>query len=106
MKYTTDQLELIAIMFKIQFADKTVKEVFPICSDDARYDIKIGELRIRRGLFSYEHDVDFVDDTIRKWVISFRYEYEFLMFNNPILPRIPIDDIVKILNFEDNIGEK
>ena len=29
-----------------------------------------------------------------------------IMFSTLSLPHIPIDDIVKILNFEDNIGEK
>lgn len=29
MKYTTEQLELIAMMLKIQFADKTVGDFFP-----------------------------------------------------------------------------
>jgi hypothetical protein len=29
MKYTLDQLELIAIMFQIQFGDKTFREIFP-----------------------------------------------------------------------------
>ena len=45
MKYTTDQLELIAIMFKIQFRDKTFKELFPDL-EHARYEGKIDELVI------------------------------------------------------------
>jgi hypothetical protein len=106
MKYTTEQLELIAIMFRTQFGDKTLKEVFPVCDDDCRFDIKIGDLGIRRGRFSYGNDVDFYDCDNDSWVISFRYVHDRMMFSTLSLPHIPIDDIVKILNFEDKIGEK
>ena len=106
MKYTTDQLELIAIMFRTQFADKTLVEVFPACGDYDCFNIKIGDLGIRRGRFSYERDVDFYDCDNDSWVISFRYVHDRMMFSTLSLPHIPIDDIVKVLNFEDKIGEK
>ena len=106
MKYTTEQLELIAIMFRTQFGDKTLKEVFPDCIKDGSFDIKIGDLGIRRGRFSYERDVDFYDCDNDSWVISFRYVHDRMMFSTLSLPHIPIDDIVKVLNFEDKIGEK
>ena len=50
MKYTIDQLELIAIMFKIQFGEKTLDEAFS--EKDCVYKGKIKDLKIERcGMF-------------------------------------------------------
>lgn len=110
MKYTTDQLELIAIMFRTQFADKTLVEVFPEVFRGNGYNIKIfnikiGELGILRGRLLFERDVDLIDEKIGGWLISFRYGFEYMVFNKQDAPTVLIDDIVKMLNFEDKIGE-
>ena len=56
MNYTTEQLELIAIMFKIQHGEKTVGDIFPdyrMLNDSKLKDVKIDELNIgKTGLIA------------------------------------------------------
>ncbi len=50
MKYTTDQLELIAILFKIQFSDKTVGDFFPNHWNELEKKITLGEMETEVSL--------------------------------------------------------
>lgn len=60
MKYTVDQLELIAIMFKTQFGEKTLDEVFKIQS--SIYKGKIEDLKIKR-CDTFKGDINFLVPT-------------------------------------------
>ena len=100
MKYTLDQLELIAIMFKIQFGDKTFKDIFPNLKY-SRHEGTINELTINHN----DGDVNFVSNR------------SYFAFVDPITNTFvvlsganrgenlytKIENIVKMLNFEDKI---
>ena len=98
MKYTTDQLELIAILFKIQFADKTVGDFFPECSYELRNNFRIGETNI--GVSTMWKDIDFwYNDRFVFWFSLSEQTMRVHSFNR----FIPITDIVKMLSFEDKV---
>ena len=104
MKYTTEQLELIAIMFKIQHGEKTVGDIFPCCRDDQLKDVKIRELVISTQTQGGFYVVDFM---YNRKLIMWIYCIEQLLCPvsdvATIEADIPIDDIIKMLSFEDKI---
>lgn len=98
MKYTTEQLELIAMMLKIQFADKTVGDFFPDCLGESIKNIKIGKMKIR--VSEVWRDIDFCYDD--RFVFWFSLSEQSVRIRGHAT-RIPITDIIKMLSFEDKI---
>lgn len=100
MKYTTDQLELIAMMFKIQFADKTVGDFFPDHRNVLRKQIIIGETQIQTEVSFKYCDINF--NHFGQCVFWFSANDQCMCtFADSV--RIPIIDIVKMLSFEDKV---
>lgn len=100
MKYTLDQLELIAIMFKIQFGNKTFREIFPSLKD-IKHKGTINELTINHN----DGDVNFVSNQEFVAFINPR-TYKFIIFDYDIHKKhycTKIEKIVKMLNFEDKV---
>ena len=103
MNYTTEQLELIAIMFKIQHGEKTVGDFFPDCEYESLKNIKIDELFISTETDDVLRDVNFLyKENLIMW---FSYYNQVL---HPIFGiyddfDIPIDNIIKMLSFGDKI---
>jgi hypothetical protein len=98
MKYTTEQLELIAMMFKIQFADKTVGDFFPNHWNELEKKINIGEMETGVSLLS--HDINFNHFGICIFWFSANDQC-MCTFADSV--RIPIIDIVKMLSFKDKV---
>ena len=98
MKYTTDQLGLIAILFKIQFADKTVGDFFPDCSDESPNNFRIGEMDIDVSITWKDIDFRYND----RFVFWFSLSEQSMRVRRSYR-RIPIIDIVKMLSFEDKV---
>ena len=101
MKYTTDQLELIAIMFKIQFADKTVGDFFPDHWNVLRKQIIIGETQIQTEVSFKYCDINFNHFGKCVFWISVLDQRMFTFDEN--CKSIHIVDIVKMLSFEDKV---
>jgi hypothetical protein len=103
MKYNQSQLEMIAIMFKIQYGDKTVAELFPQIKNDPILKIELCELEIckPRTEALYKNDIDLRHNGVLKCYFS-QEDQKFLICGFGDL-RFKIDDIVKMLNFEDKI---
>ena len=99
MKYTTEQLELIAMMFKIQFADKTVGDFFPDISGESKKNIKIGEMQTEVSVMY--RDLNF--NHFGKCVFWFSVQDQRMCTFGGDFKRIPIVDIVKMLSFEDKV---
>lgn len=98
MKYTTDQLELIAILFKIQFADKTVGDFFTECSYKLLNNNRIGEMDI--GVSAMWKDIDFsYNDQFVFWFSLSEQAMRVRSSNRCI----PITDIIKMMSFEDKV---
>lgn len=102
MKYTTDQLELIAIMFKIQFANKTVGDFFPNHYVELEKKITLGEMETKVSLLY--RDINF--NSFGKCVFWFSNHDQCMRSFDGNCVRIPIDDIVKMMSFEDKIQVK
>ena len=99
MKYTLDQLELIAIMFKIQFGDKTFKEIFPDLKY-SRHEGTINELTINHN----DGDVNFVSNrSYFAFIDPITNTFMVLNGNEDVNYYTKIENIVKMLNFEDKI---
>ena len=97
MKYTTDQLGLIASLFKIQFSDKTVGDFFPNHWNELEKNIRIGEMNI--GVSMLFRDINFVYNN--KCIFWFFVRDQCMCSFYDL--RIPIADIVKMLSFEDKV---
>ena len=99
MKYTLDQLELIAIMFKIQFGDKTFKEIFPDLKY-SKHEETISELTINH----IDGDVNFVLNRSYAAFID-PITNTFIVLSGGMGENfyIKIENIVKMLNFEDKV---
>lgn len=100
MKYTLDQLELIAIMFKVQFGDKTFKELFPDL-EHTRHERKINELDIVR----INNEASFM---LGRTVCAFfgLYLNGLYIFNDlpgTIAYHTKIENVINMLNFKDKI---
>lgn len=99
MKYTTEQLELIASLFKIQFADKTVGDFFPNHWIELEKKITLGETETE---VSFLHrDINF--NRFGKCVFWFSNHDQCMRSFTGNSVHIPIADIVKMLSFEDKI---
>ena len=99
MKYTLDQLELIATLFKIQFGDKTLEEIFP-STKHTNHQGTIGELTIDHT----DGDVNFViDHCIAAYFSSSNYIFYVLAINETDTYFTQIENVVKMLNFEDKV---
>lgn len=100
MKYTLNQLELIAVLFKVQYGDKTFKQIFP----DLKYtkhEGTINELTINHD----DGDVNFMSNRGLVAYFSFRTDY-FSIINDESRAknyRTKTEIIVKMLNFEDKV---
>lgn len=99
MKYTTEQLELIAMMFKIQFADKTVGDFFPDHWSEIEKKINIGEMET--GVSLLYRDINF--NHLGKCVFWFSVNGQCMCTFGGNDVRIPITDIVKMMSFEDKV---
>lgn len=98
MKYTVDQLELIAIMFKTQFGEKTLDEVFKIQS--SIYKGKIEDLKIKRCDI-FKGDINFYD---RRGEIQMYFNPEkIIIYGEKKGEDIQPDFIVKMLDFKDKV---
>lgn len=101
MKWSKEQTILIAVMFKIQFADKTWGEVFPgcICSEKL-----VGDSLIEESKFF--GDILMVDKSITTDVVRldrmFGYVCIYDLRGNPMITQSLID-FVKMINFEDKV---
>ena len=101
MKWSKEQIILIAVMFKIQFADKTWGEVFPgcICSEKL-----IGDSLIEESIIF--GDITMVDKSITAVVMRLDRMFDrFCIFDlrgNPTVLE-KIEEFVKMLNFEDKV---
>ena len=98
MKYTVDQLELIAIMFKIQFGEKTLEEVFQ--KKDYGYKGKIKDLYLNR-CDTFKSDINFYD-SLGDIQMNFSPNKVFI-YGEEADEVIPPDLIVKMLDFTDKI---
>jgi hypothetical protein len=98
MKYTVDQLELIAIMFKTQFGEKTLDEVFKIQS--SIYKGKIKDLKIKRcDTFKGDINFSYPNNNVQMFFGPeklFIYGEGMNEYGHP-------DQIVKLLDFTDKI---
>ena len=107
MNYTTEQLELIAIMFKIQHGEKTVGDIFSdyrMLNDSKLKDVKIDELNIGKTGFITRYVNFFHNGELIMWFSCICQELcPVLGICDIIAPGIPIDDIIKMLSFEDKI---
>lgn len=103
MNYTTDQLELIAVMFRIQYSDKTLNEIFPQLENDPIFNIKLSELEISKPAVGaeYENDIDLRHNG--HLICYFSHDNKKFLILNLHHYAFTIDDIVKMLNFEDKI---
>ena len=99
MKYTTDQLELIAIMFRIQFADKTVGDFFPNHCNELEKKITLGEMETEVSLLY--RDINF--NRFGKCVFWFSNHDQCMRSFTGNSVHIPITDIVKMVSFEDKV---
>lgn len=98
MKYTVDQLELIAIMFKTQFGEKTLDEVFQ--RKDCDYKGKIEDLYLKRCRI-YIYDINFYD---RRGEIQMYFNPEkIIIYGEKKGEDIQPDFIVKMLDFKDKV---
>ena len=98
MKYTVDQLELIAIMFKTQFGEKTLDEVFKIQS--SIYKGKIEDLKIKR-CDTYKGDINFYGpaNDIKMYFNS----HKIIVCGTGLRTEAHPDQIVKLLDLTDKI---
>ena len=93
---------MIAIMFKIQYGDKTVAELFPQAKIDPCLRIEICELEIckPRPEALYINDIDLRHNGVLICYFSHSdQKFAICGFGD----FVKIDDIVKMLNFEDKI---
>lgn len=98
MNYTVDQLELIAIMFKTQFGEKTLDEVFQ--RKDCGYKGKIEDLHLKR-CSTYIYDINFYD---RRGEIQMYFNPEkIIIYGEKKGEDIQPDFIVKMLDFKDKV---
>jgi hypothetical protein len=100
MKYTLDQLELIAIMFQIQFGDKTFREIFPKLKY-TKHEGTINELTINHN----DGDVNFLlYQNLVAYFCLRRYVFVIFGDENPAVGyHTKIEEIVKMLNFNDKV---
>lgn len=99
MKYTLDQLELIATLFKIQFGDKTLEEIFP-STKHTNHQGTIGELTIDHT----DGDVNFITGRgIVAYFSSSNYNFFVRTENETDTYFTPTENVVKMLNFEDKV---
>ena len=103
MKYNQSQLEMIAIMFKMQYGDKTVAELFPQIKNDPILKIELCELEIckPRPEALYKNDIDLRHNGVLICYFS-HVDQKFAICGFGDL-HLKIVDIVKMLNFEDKI---
>jgi len=103
MKYTREQLMLIAIMLKNQHGDKTFRELFKVnCVDD----VKLSDMWLRFG-----SDIDFTYSKTERllawiscnWSKSGLNNYIAIPLKGEGFARIDIVDVIKVLSFEDKI---
>lgn len=102
MKWTVDQIKLIAIMFKIQYADKTLGEVFPGCRCSENL---IGDMLIKDSAF--DGDIIFVfsleiETRVARMVSSTGKIY-IISPNGYWMVDKKIEELVNMLNFEDKV---
>ena len=98
MNRNVDQLELIAIMFKIQFGEKTLDEVFS--RNDCLYKGKIKDFTIKRCI-TFNCDINFYNKQ-GKIVMYFGPE-NLVLPGNDTNRKSPIDQIIQMLDFTDKI---
>lgn len=102
MKWTIDQIKLIAIMFKIQYADKTLGEVFPGCRCSENL---IGDVLITNSVF--DGDILFVFgleiQTLVARMKSSTGKFYMLGSNGCPMEDKKIEELVNMLNFGDKV---
>lgn len=98
MKYTVDQLELIAIMFKTQFGEKTLDEVFKIQS--SIYKGKIKNLKIKR-CDTFKGDINFYGPN--NDIQMYLGPEKLFVYGEGMDEYAHPDQIVKMLDFTDKI---
>ena len=95
-KHSAEKVVLLAILFKMQYGDKTIKEVFP---DMSTPNVKISELCIKI----------FEDLTGRTFTVDFEYKKEGIFYVSDHCPNYPgdvvvmVEDFNKLISFEDNV---
>ena len=86
-------------MFKIQFGDKTLEEIFP-STKHTNHQGTIGELTIDHT----DGDVNFViDQCIVAYFSSSNYIFYVRAINETDTYFTQIENVVKMLNFEDKV---
>lgn len=91
---------MIAIMFKIQYGEKTLIELFPQLKIDPSFNFKICELEIHKpeSKAVYKKDIDLRHNGVLICYFS-HPDQKFAICGFGVF--VKIDDIVKMLNFED-----
>lgn len=95
---------MIAIMFKIQYGEKTLNELFPQLNNVPSFNFEMCELEIckpRTEALYYKKDIDLRHNEVLKCYFS-QEDQKFLICGFGDL-HLKIVDIVKMLNFEDKI---
>lgn len=103
MIHTLEQNVLIAMLFKSQFGDKTLKELFPEIPD-GYYRGLIGDLHIQTEYLCYDFVFLMNEVDVAVAFLPFHNEDKFVVWNPyGANYHIPIERVIGLLNFEDKI---
>lgn len=94
---------MIAVMFKIQYGDKTLNELFPQLNNDPSFNFEMCEMEINKPAYEalYKNDIDLRHNGVLICYFS-HVDQKFALCGFGDLS-FKIVDIVKMLNFEDKI---
>ena len=109
MIHTLEQNVLILTLFKFQFGDKTIKELFPDVPNVhygyfGCYSGFVGDLDIQIKNFGSKYVFLMNGENLAAAIMPFGNEDMFVLCNmSGANYRIPIERVFGMLNFEDNI---